>query len=249
MSIDLNSDDNLFKFYPFSEFSEAVLRDKEVFFSHRENFNDVYENHFGLNWDGLEMQPAVKAELERQLFESPERVATFCLTSNFDETLMWAHYAVNHTGFCVVFSKKALENISSYRHISSTDSIETTGRVIQGHVEYKETPPIIQMESVYERAMDEKKGSWGDELIQKILYTKSIHWQYEKEFRIVLVVKDKHSGVLVRVPDEAIKGIIFGAKTKDEDRVKTMAAHPHLSFYKANMMRAEYRIVPLPLPN
>lgn len=249
MSMDLYSDDNLFKFYSFNSFSEAVLRDKEVFFSHRDNFNDIYENHFGLNFDGLGMSPAVKAELERQLFESPERVATFCLASNFDEPLMWAHYADNHKGFCVVFSKKALENILSYRHPDRKDSIETTGRIIRGDVGYEETPPIIQMESIYERAMDAKKGNWGDELIQKILYTKSIHWQYEKEFRIVLVVKDKHSGVLVRVPDEAIKGIIFGARTKDEDRVRTMAAHPHLSFYRANMMRAKYRIVPLPLPN
>lgn len=37
----------------------------------------------------------------------------FCTTEHYDNSLMWAHYANKHTGFCVGYKKEDIQNIST----------------------------------------------------------------------------------------------------------------------------------------
>ncbi|MGR2681501.1 DUF2971 domain-containing protein [Chromobacterium haemolyticum] len=243
MHPDFDPDDTLFKYYPFNEYSEKVLTDKEIFFANRERFNDVYENHFGIETAGVELPPATINQLARQLFDSPDLVATFCLSRKCNESLMWAHYAENHTGFCLALSKKAIKNATYFRRKDSEDKQDITGRLISGDVEYQETPPLIQLEDVRKRALKSKKGEWGEELISKILYTKSTHWTYEDEFRFVLTTGEKHNGVLVGIPEEAIKGVIFGARTEEYHQRKISYSHRSLKLYKAVQSQEQYNLI------
>lgn len=68
---------------------------------------------------------------------------------------MWSHYAQNHTGICIGFNTE----------VSPFNSVKK--------VTYSETRPKVEFNSTPET------------LIEQILLTKSQHWKYEREWRVL----------------------------------------------------------------
>jgi len=87
-----------------------------------------------------------------------QSLGVLCLTSNSEDLLMWAHYASNHTGVCLGFDSAAAPFHSARL------------------VKYEEERPRI-------RAIDLSRED--DDLIEKVLFTKSPHWAYESEWRCI----------------------------------------------------------------
>ncbi|WP_444936035.1 DUF2971 domain-containing protein [Microbulbifer sp. JMSA004] len=81
----------------------------------------------------------------------------FSLSEKNDDILMWAHYANNHTGFCVEFERKNIENnfLSHFmcRKVSYTSEYPNLNRII--------------------------------DLLDVNLFTKAKGWEYEAEWRLV----------------------------------------------------------------
>ena len=76
----------------------------------------------------------------------------------------------------------------------------------------------------------------------KITMTKSIHWKYEEEYRIV-----KHgAGTKVHFPSEAVREIILGCNIseKDSEEIVNLAKlkFPACKLLKANMSLQEFKL-------
>lgn len=83
-------------------------------------------------------------------------VGVLCLSTQPEDLLMWAHYASNHSGLCVGF-----------------DSDVGLFGSARG-VKYSNERPLV-------RAIDLSRNE--DALIDGVLFTKSLHWKYEAEWR------------------------------------------------------------------
>ncbi len=99
-------------------------------------------------------------------FMSTARI--ICVTTDFANDAMWAHYADNHKG-CVL----------GFRHIESL----STPFLAATKVSYSEHPPVVGS------AIDFLLYGHTKELlsatVDAVCYTKKISWQYEQEWRAV----------------------------------------------------------------
>lgn len=110
----------------------------------------------------------------------------YCLTTEPDNLLMWAHYADNHKGICLEFSNQiALE-------------VGVPMKVAYSHLR---TP--IRMYGAQENSLELS------------LCTKSSHWAYEEEWRLIRPQYDGGKGVAVFRP-ACLTGIIIGALASPE---------------------------------
>ena len=110
------------------------------------------------------------------------------LTPKSDNLLMWSHYANSHKGFCIGFNK---------------DELYSSVNGMLAKVNYSENMPRIPMFSV------------GNETLPILLSTKSSHWEYEEEYRIVKVFA---ANKVFKLNDAAFKEIIFGCRMNPESK-------------------------------
>ncbi len=82
-------------------------------------------------------------------------IVLFCGSLKNNHILMWSHYANQHKGFCIGFNYRILGNL-----------IGTDGK----KVDYEDFPKISP------------NSYWADQ-IDKRIFTKSKHWEYEQEVR------------------------------------------------------------------
>ena len=167
------------------------------------------------------VQPLIPAELKRELkqeiFEKTaelaasalqqmlpgiyrffeESVGVLCLTEQPDDLLMWAHYAAAHEGFVIEFDP----NSSFFNQRRSNDD------------EFRHLRRIIYAEERRHLAMGADKDI-------SALLTKSSHWAYEKEWRMMVHLIDatkKHTSGsktlhLFGFPADAVKSVILGCR-------------------------------------
>lgn len=139
-----------------------------IYFSTPSKFNDLFELSAKVN---ISTSPLVKSlslkekEAVERIFrlrppeavsaEWREKIGILCLTEDPLNILMWSHYANNHTGICIGFDTE----VSPF---NSTKKVTYNGE--RPKAEFNSEPEM---------------------LIDRVLLTKSQHWQYEKEWRIL----------------------------------------------------------------
>jgi hypothetical protein len=166
-------------------------------------------------------------------------IGILCLTEKMDNLLMWAHYSSNHTGFVIEFDE--------------THSFFTRGREM-GHlkkVRYSITrpevtlldPTLSDMEHLYK---------W----INDIFCVKSQHWEYEKEWRMIVplgrcrnvTASPQDDIFLLELPKSCITGIILGCRMSTENKERILNVlrndheYRHVSFRQAEMDEQEFRL-------
>jgi hypothetical protein len=85
-------------------------------------------------------------------------IGVLCLSASYEDLLMWSHYSANHTGVCIGFDSD-LEPFSTARP-----------------VRYQEGRAKVAPLNV---------SSTEEELVEKVLFVKSVHWKYEAEWRSI----------------------------------------------------------------
>jgi hypothetical protein len=187
---------------------------------------------------------------KRILFELFCRMSgVLSLTERCDSLLMWAHYARSHEGFVVGFD------------LSQWDVTEGPGRGAspQGHlrkVAYSEIRPSSRY--LLELSYDE------------MFFTKSIEWEYEKEWRVIktldvkleamlavmeLVFEDKPVPselsapvMLVDFPRASVQSVFLGARSRPEIRAAIEAAtsssrdYSRVALYSAEIDDKTFRL-------
>jgi hypothetical protein len=231
---------------------QDIFQKRKVFLNDATKFNDPFESKPLLTVDGglLERRSFLK-ELTRERFPSANRaeirkqmrgkdklfkdqdklrdvsnrfvasVGIYCLSEKKDDLLMWAHYSDAHRGLCLEFDT----------------SIEGSLFWEAFAIAYQQDYPIVNIMRIGEA-----------EEFRKALLTKSEHWAYEHEWR---VLKTKEEGGVGDhfFPPKALSGVVFGAlmNSGDKEILKSwIESYPsEITIYEAvlNMHRYQLDII------
>lgn len=154
--------------------------------------NSAREGRFNL--------PGAQDALRRGMQEAIHRSSVCCFNSIWDDPRMWAQYADDHKGYCL-----AIELDGDWPE----DAVPMP-------VKYSDARPEIDL------AVDTMEdGAAAVRYVDDCIFTKSSHWQGERELRIF-----RH-GVppgLQAFPSLALKAIHLGLRIQPENRNRLIAA-------------------------
>lgn len=222
----------LYKFRAFTKESKErtleIISKQELFFASIESFNDPFDGRVHLRFDGklneikaaqIRVQYTMNLKKDEkfegvtfektktlvdskineaylrnntELIERLKRIqlmhnqkGVLSLSSKCENILMWSHYTYNHRGLCFGFEFSDEEVFAA--------------------------PKKVRYQTHYD-------DIWGwlhtdEEIVNRILYSKAIDWQYEDEYRIV----KNTTGVEIFKP-ESLKEIIFGCLMNSEEQ-------------------------------
>jgi hypothetical protein len=159
---------------------------------------------------------AERIEVEAKFRREYSQFGMLCLTEHYNNLLMWSHYAENHRGAVVGFD-------TSNQFFNSREKLyEFTYGLSEKELNIRGFGTVKRMNYVTLR----KHISLGDYYsLDDIFFTKSIHWQYEGEYRILKNIymmkptKRLQSGeeiYLTDIPRNCIKQIIFGLHCNED---------------------------------
>ena len=161
------------------------------------------------------------AKQRAKSFKQNERTGFCCLSGVKNSLPMWAHYADNHAGCCLIF------DFSNYC-VNDCES---------------ERFPFMHIKKIKYCNKLQKFNLNPEELP----YTyKSSEWKYEKEWRAVMYDYDENDkgGGLYKFPKNILYGIILGYSMKDSDkeRVIKAALRRKIKIYETDMNPEHYRM-------
>jgi len=131
-----------------------------------------------------------------------KRYRVYCLSAKPDCTLMWSHYAANHTGVCLEYDSTAQTTIATALQIDYRDQYPAMDLTDQG--------PAVLLP----------------------LITKSSVWAYEAEYRLIAQERAEAAsrGVtlltdnnLLTLPDGTLRAVIAGCSMPPESRERLRA--------------------------
>lgn len=151
-------------------------------------------------------------ELPSVLLKSLEKsgAGVLSLSTTQSSLLMWSHYAGNHAGF-VIGLDTAHPFFNQKKH--DDDLLRHLHPVSYSQVRKKTfvwTPDMSQ-----------------EEFPQAMLYTKSIDWEYEQEWRMIIAGANQKTDSdvcgVVNLPREVIREIYLGMNASEESMEKAMS--------------------------
>jgi hypothetical protein len=223
-----------------NEHHKKILTENEIFFSSPSNFNDPFDSSISVHKEDIEQidddkaleicrihikqkypnlseeevndtankryDKNLKYDHENIIFAhkiqqdaSYENFGIFSLSEIPHNILMWSHYANSHRGICIGFSTSILK---SCFHESS---LENRFSIMPRKVEYRTDRP--KFEPLVEAPIN----------FYNQFSVKSIDWQYEKEWRYILLDRTNYK---VKIPQEAICTIILGGRISRNHRLE-----------------------------
>lgn len=208
-----------FKYYNFTAKNEifASRINGDVYFSSPKKFNDPFDVNCFLN---------TKTRIIDNNSSLRNVFRIFCSTDNYNNLLMWAHYGHNHTGYCIEYDTNSIIlNMESEMKRQGYNLI-IVGKAIYSQSRKKLKPvkcslPIGNLREWIEAA-----------------FCKDNIWQYENEFRFVIVdfnqcneqcMTNQSKGIIL---NGNIKNIYLGVNVKSSD--KSLLQQKLAQHYKNN---------------
>lgn len=216
----------LFKYMPFNLNAVKILANNELWFGKPDTQNDPNEAEFILKYGDIdkrindfkiiiqdELDSIISStdsgkispngferiEFEKKLKKVIRDYLGICSMSvKYDDILMWAHYADNNEGICIVFDKDILT-----KYLKG-DAYEVTYSKNITHANFI------------------KSGNTGHIISDKIFFLDKLeNWRYESEFRFVRRYNDRIPQAdinrLESFPEEAIVGVLLGESFPKEN--------------------------------
>jgi len=225
----------LYRYRNTGKFTEAIITKREVFFASPASFNDPFDCGFHIPCHGefikyiirkvalksvLNLHPKVSdkeaneaAEVVTKKIlsdhhdeasnqfkmmlcrEFNDKAGVLCLAATNSDILMWSHYADCHKGICLEFR---------------TDIKDSIFNKAEPFI-YSDQYPHLDLDELAEFEQLQNWATW--------MLTKSSHWSYEKEWRIL----DFDSGPGLKSFDSScLSTVILGCCISDEDRRKVL---------------------------
>jgi hypothetical protein len=160
------------------------------------------------------------------------RHSACCFCGRNDSVLLWSHYADEHRGVCLEFQ------FDRYGHgLSDFQSIPANQCFLFEEVNYSKHRPLLLMNT-------DEASVVPYEVVDEALFTKSLDWAYEEEWRFVK--RDSPTTSFERFRADRLKRIIFGLRCSPEDEkdIFRIAAskYPHAEASKAVKHQYRYAI-------
>ena len=259
-------DKPLEKMYKYTSFKSAysILKSNKIYFAKLSEFNDPFDGLITFNLSTIEKRKALVKKGRKKAIElgidwptdqewahtivdnqaanqivrnvanalvETDPHGFFCLTDTDQSLPMWAHYADNHAGCCLVFdfstysTQKQQEKLFPFNHMKE--------------IKYQDKLPMHNME-----------GAWH------YYAHKSLEWQYEKEWRAIMLDKEisqkrypnsflsKKSNGSGLYPCNFLCGVILGYKMEDayKEVIKSVAHQRNINVQHASRKLYEYGI-------
>ncbi|MFA0570179.1 DUF2971 domain-containing protein [Vibrio gallaecicus] len=245
----------IYKYEPMSIQALMNLKSEAIYFNAPSNFNDPYDCSMDVKVDApyVDEIPRIRKFLNEELeylekgkedfaqieamsddeiaamgmvmaqdFVKQKSGAIFntkgvcCFSRANDNLLMWSHYASSGKGFCLEF-----------------DATTEPFNKVQP-VKYQKEPPTLN----YERVFSVDTYFW----IEALFCTKSIHWSYEKEYRIFHNEVNK----VAHYPSNSLTGVYFGPEV-DDAFAETICLilqgqNPSVKFYRGSRSNDSYKV-------
>jgi hypothetical protein len=180
----------LFKFYSPNLNNVAALHENYFWVSNPKEFNDPFDCNINLvEHEGLNLNHIKDNQARNDL----DNIGVTCFTEVIDEPLLWAHYAINYTGFGIEFNSK-------------------TFRVNIGDTSRKHSlNPVLYFDQFV------KVRNTDSFALEYLLSAKSSNWRYEKEWRLLLELNPKNQfDRIIFYEPIAIKALYVGHRMFDE---------------------------------
>lgn len=175
----------------FIEHYVALARKRGAYFSKERVLHDARQALGDPNRDLRIPDTAVR--FQRELAVALTKTGVYCVSERNDDILMWSHYADHHRGVCLEFASTAKEMNSAQRVIYAKDR----------------------------PAIDQFRNTNTQEKMEKALLTKSSHWSYEREWRIIHQVAGFGS---LKLDSDTLTGLILGAAISPNSRSEILLA-------------------------
>jgi Protein of unknown function (DUF2971) len=218
-------------------FTESIFTKAELYFGAPAEFNDPFDCNLKLHMDdstdaeweaycddlmvanpsvgaailpfknnkGWNNNPAFAADIgnETQLAHYNDS-SVLCLAKTGKSIPMFSYYGDSHSGIAIEFSFSDFEVPCGISLAASSGKLYG-GKVSCYDVEYPETFPELN----YHRLRNTTDG-----LMRNLIFTKSVEWSHEQEFRIFR--RNVPKG-LVSFERPLLTGVVFGCKTAEAD--------------------------------
>jgi len=245
---------SLFKYMPWPGFARETLLEQRIWYSKMSAFNDPFEGKYDIQ-KGLSVHAAIalaakyKADCDwheveeyirsrvllpgrnslvlRNEFETVVRqqvdlaqeqirnLGVLSLSMVPDSILLWSHYADEHKGICIEFERNIDED---------SGILENSRPVI--YSDMYPTPSVDQL------VLDPRA------LTNKVVYTKSHHWAYEKEWRLW---KDK--GNQKHPLPGPVKSVILGSNWQGSQQdIQRVCRDLNADLVQAKIVKGRYDI-------
>ena len=248
---------SLYKYYSDTKLNFETIKNNSMWYSAPCNFNDIFDCNISIDDEkifnnalnlfpnkrgvrtGSPMWKKLKEEINRGLYmletqfnELRNTTGISCFSEREDSLLMWAHYANNHRGICVEYN---LLNINKELGVTAVPIIYSNDRTCFDSIEsYGE------------------KDIW--EFFIESLTSKSMEWNYEKEWRII---RDQvacgsqwdvnKKGALLKMirPDSIILGCATNLEFEKE--IMRYCDDNKIKLYKMKKDQYEYKLNKIPI--
>lgn len=246
-----NNETYIYKYYPITTKLVKLFTHRAIWFGSLKSFNDPFEAEFQMNLkntahkdfafkfykdylklndEDLEIKLSWfdqdKSEFYEDLRKSYRNFLSkgygiSCFSSSCSNVLLWSHYADAHEGICIVFNKKKL--IDYYR--------KKDVWVVQKEKLYKKEPFIVNAH------FNGKKLLFDN--VTDIMGTKSNLWAYEDEIRFIKKLHSKNSFRYIDFHPDYLEAVIFGNRTKLDDKRMLYALIRSSAFRKITFLQAQ----------
>lgn len=248
---------SLYKYYSDTKLNFETIKNNSMWYSAPCNFNDIFDCNISIDDEkifnnalnlfpnkrgvrtGSPMWKKLKEEINRGLYmletqfnELRNTTGISCFSEREDSLLMWAHYANNHRGICVEYN---LLNVNKELGFTAVPIIYSNDRTCFDSIEsYGE------------------KDIW--EFFIESLTSKSMEWNYEKEWRII---RDQvacgsqwdvnKKGALLKMirPDSIILGCATNLEFEKE--IMRYCDDNKIKLYKMKKDQYEYKLNKIPI--
>ena len=236
----------LYKYRAFDAYSLSSLVDQTGWFATAASFNDPFDCNITIS--DAKLDESVHAALrqiqssgtagreirdddfqikdtdraafklaQQRLLETAQSLGVFCLSEVADHILMWSHYGDCHRGFCVEYGR---------------DPDNSLGR-LSAPVQYSAEYPQLGFPDITSNDSSARPSD--------ILWlTKSHHWAYEREWRIM-----QGPGGKAYHLDFPITGVIFGMRMPESQKhtiYNIVASRWPAQFQQANRSDTHFQV-------
>jgi Protein of unknown function (DUF2971) len=169
------------------------------------------------------LQPELIPNVSRAIHSGfNKNVGVLCLSEICDSLLMWGHYTENHEGFVIGFDE-------GHPFFSVRRGPEDEFGFLR-RVKYSHSRPRVTL-------ADTTSAEWFE--------TKSVEWEYEKEWRMLRVLHDAESRIeaahypicLFSFPEDAVTEVIIGLRSSPE--LRNRLTDLSKSFPKTRLLQAQ----------
>lgn len=243
-----------------SERLRKMLEQSRIYLSDPETFNDPFDGYFSIRFtteqdkvDAKQVLEELRGKLEKEgnlqkergemleknLFNQIplENFRVSCFSEDNKNDLMWAHYADQHRGVCLVYEIDNVDEtfirennclVFAEENRGESDNYSYFGgnlKLLLARIDYSKNKEFLKVSS---------GKIESDYNVERAIYAKSKCWEYEHEIRLVAELPFGYAfgqgTYFCKVNKSALKEVRFGVRLEDKYKEKIQKIIEHSGY-------------------